>query len=51
MDKSKVMCIERNEELFPLNGKRMEVVNSVKYLGSCFSRDGGVKDDVSMRVD
>ena len=50
MDKSKVMCIERNKEPLPLNRERMEVVNSVKYLGICFSRDGGVKDDVSMRV-
>ena len=28
----------------------MEVGNSFKYLGSCFSSDGGVKEDVSMRV-
>ena len=28
----------------------MEVVNSLKYLGSCFSSEGGVKGDVSMRV-
>ena len=28
----------------------MEVVNSFKYLGSCFSSEGGVKGDVSMRV-
>ena len=28
----------------------MEVINSFKYLGSCFSSDGGVKEDVSMRV-
>ena len=28
----------------------MEAVTSFKYLGSCFSSDGGVKEDVSMRV-
>ena len=28
----------------------MEVVKSFKYLGSCFSRDGGVKEDLIMRV-
>ena len=28
----------------------MGVVNSFKYLGSCFSSEGGVKGDVSMRV-
>ena len=28
----------------------MEVVTSFKYLGSCFSSDGGVKEDVSMRM-
>ena len=37
VNKSKVMCIERNEEPSPLNimlnGERMEVVNSFKYLG------------------
>ena len=48
------MCIERIEEPSPLNitlnGERMEVVNSFKYLGSGFSRGGGVKEDVSMRV-
>ena len=32
------------------NGERMEVINSFKYLGSCFSNAGGVKGDVSMRV-
>ena len=54
VNKSKVMCIERNEEPSPLNitlnGERMEVVSSFKYLGSCFSRGGGVKEDVSMRI-
>jgi len=53
-NKSKVICIERNEEPthlnITLNGERIEVVNSFKYLGSSFSRDGGVKEDVSMRV-
>merc|ERR1712237_20261 len=33
-----------------LHGERMEVVISFKYLGSCFSSGGGVKEDVSMRV-
>ena len=28
----------------------MEAFTSFKYLGSCFSSDGGVKEDVSMRV-
>ena len=54
VDKSKVMCVGVNVDpsLFNimLNGERMEMVNSFKYLGSCFSSDGGVKEDVSMRV-
>ena len=54
VDKSKVMCVGVNVDpsLFNimLNGERMEVVNSFKYLGSCFSSDGGVKEDVSMRI-
>ena len=54
VDKSKVMCVGVNVDpsLFNimLNGERMEVVNSFKYLGSCFSSNGGVKEDVSMRV-
>ena len=54
VDKSKVMCVGVNVDpsLFniELNGERMEMVNSFKYLGSCFSSDGGVKEDVSMRV-
>merc|ERR1719470_770961 len=54
VNKSKVMCIERSEVPsllnIMLNGERMEVVNSIKYLGSCFSRDGGVKEDVSMML-
>ena len=54
VNKRKVMCIERNEKPTPLNitlnGERIEVVNSFKYLGLCFSRDGGVKEDVSIRV-
>ena len=33
-----------------LNGDSLEEVQSFKYLGSCFSSDGGVKEDVSMRV-
>ena len=54
VDKSKVMCAGENVDPsllnIMLNGERMEVVNSFKYLGSCFSSDGGVKEDVSMRV-
>ena len=54
MDKSKVMSVGGIVEPplldIMLNGERMEVVSSFKYLGSCFSSDGGVKDDVSMRV-
>ena len=54
VNKSKVMCIERNEEPSPLNimlnGERMEVVNSFKYLGSCFIRDRGVKEELSTTV-
>ena len=54
VDKSKVMSVEVNVGPsllnIVLNGERMEVVNSFKYLGSCFSSDGGVKEDVSMRV-
>ena len=54
VDKSKLMIVGENVNpsllnIF-LNGERMEVVNSFKYLGSCFSSDGGVKEDVSMRV-
>ena len=33
-----------------LKGERMEVVNSFKYLKSCFSSDRRVKEDISMRV-
>ena len=54
VDKSKVMKIGEDTEPvvidIMLNGERMEVVNSFKYLGSCFSNEGGVKEDVSMRV-
>ena len=54
VDKSKVMCVGVNVEPslynIMLNGERMEMVNSLKYMGSCFSSDGGVKKDVSMRV-
>ena len=54
VDKSKVMSVEVNVGPsllnIVLNGERMEVVNSFKYLGSCFSSGGGVKEDVSMRV-
>merc|ERR1711895_362877 len=44
------VCVEPSLLNIMLNGERMEVVNSFKYLGSCFSSDGGVKEDVSMRV-
>ena len=54
VDKSKVMCVgeivEPSLMNIMLNGERMEVVNSFKYLGSCFSSDGGLKEDVSRRV-
>ena len=54
VDKSKVMIVGENVDPslleIMLNGERMEVVTSFKYLGSCFSSDGGVKEDVSMRV-
>ena len=54
VDKSRVMCVgdivESSLLNVMLNGERMEVVNSFKYLGSCFSSDGGVKEDVSMRA-
>ena len=54
MDKSKVMIVGENVDLslldIMLNGKRMEAVDSFNYLGSCFSSDGGVKEDVSMRI-
>jgi len=54
VDKSKVMSVGESVEPsllnIMLNGERMEVVNSFKYLGSYFSSDGGVKEDVSMRV-
>ena len=51
VDKSKVMSVEVNVGPsmlnIVLNGERMEVVNSFKYLGTCFSSDGGVKEGVS----
>lgn len=54
VDKSKVMRIGGSEEPevlnIRLNGEVMEVVDSFKYLGSCFSSDGGVKGDVCMRI-
>ena len=54
VEKSKVMCGGGSEDRempnIMLNGERMEVVNSFKYLGSCFDSEGGVKGDVSMRV-
>ena len=44
MDKSKVMRIGGSDykEILNirLNGGRMEVVDSFKFLGKCFSRDG-----------
>merc|ERR1712121_55348 len=52
--KSKVMRIGGSEEPemlnIRLNGDMVEVVDSFKYLGSCFSSDGGVKGDVCMRI-
>ena len=33
-----------------LNGETMEEVQSFKYLGSCFSSNSGVKEEVSMRM-
>ena len=54
VDKIKVMSVGGSEDpAIPnimLNGERLEGVNSFKYLGSCFSSEGGVKGDVSMRV-
>ena len=54
VDKSKVMKIGESDDPemlnIRLNGDRMELVDSFKYLGSCFSSDGRVKGDVSMRV-
>ena len=54
VDKSKVMSVGASEDPailnIMLNGERMEVVNSFKYLGSCFISEGGVKGDVTMRV-
>ena len=32
-----------------LNGERIEVIISFKYLGSCFSSEGGVEGNISMR--
>ena len=54
MDKSKVMNV--GENLDPslldsiLNREKIEVGTTFKYLRSYFSSDGGVKEDVSMRV-
>merc|ERR1711875_161267 len=54
VDKSEVMVVGENVDVslldIMLNGKRMEAVDSFNYLGSCFSSDGGVKEDVSMRI-
>ena len=33
-----------------MNGEVMEVVSSFKYLGSCFSKDGGAHKDIKMRA-
>ena len=53
VDKSKVMfvgeIVEPSLLNIKFNGERMEVVHSFRYLGRCFSSDGGVKEDVSMR--
>ena len=54
VDKSKVMSVVGSEDPPKLNimliGGRMEVVDSFKYLESCFSSKGGVIRDVSMTV-
>merc|ERR1712001_819488 len=54
VEKSKVMSVGVNVETslpnIMLNGERMEVVNSFKYLGNCFSSDGGGNEDVRERV-
>ena len=54
VNKSKVLVVGENVDPtltnIMLNGERMEVVNSFKYLGSCFSSEGGVTEDVNMRV-
>ena len=54
VDKSKVMSVGGSEDPailnIMLNGERMEVVNSFKYLGSCFSSQEGVKGGVGIRV-
>ena len=46
VNKSKVMCVGESVEPslmnIMLNGERMEVVNSFKYLGNCCNSDGGV---------
>ena len=33
-----------------IKGGIMEVFSSFKYLGSCFSKDGGPHEDLKMRV-
>ena len=44
VDKSKVMSVWGSEDpailKIMLNGERMEMVNSFKYLGNCFSSEG-----------
>ena len=48
------MCVGLNADPSLINillkEDRMEMVNSFKYLRSCFSSNGGVKKVVSMRV-
>ena len=55
MDKSKVLSVVESKDPatlnITLNGERMEVINSFKYLGRCFSSEGEVKGDFSISVD
>ena len=54
VDKSEVMSVGESDDPailnIMLNGGRMEVVNSFKFLGSCFSSEGEVKGDVSTKL-
>ena len=57
--KSKVLVFERNEERakckitdlkYMMNGKTLEQVNELVYLGSMFSRDGRYEMDAERRI-
>ena len=54
MNKIKVLVFERDEErtvfMISVNGKILEQVNNVVYLGSMFSRDGRFEMDVEGRI-